>query len=149
MTEKQKYQTQFKEVKAGVSLLYNQVSLTINASELLRILDKFNSYMQRFAKMENNSHTRIFTAFIEFLHNESSAQRSYEKVVMKSKLKKLSHKISWKDYQSEIIILRMRGHSWRDLEKYCLTHFKVKVSRDTLRNHLSNITEKELKNDLQ
>lgn len=76
MTEKQKYQAQFKEVKAGVSLLFNQVSLTINASELLRVLDKFNSYMQRFAKMENNSHTRIFTAFIEFLHNESSTQRS-------------------------------------------------------------------------
>ena len=139
MTKNQKYLLQYKEARTGVELLYNQVQSTTNYKEILEVLNKFNIYMQKIANDRNEADNRVLIAFATFLHNEANTRRSFERVVNIAKLKKLSHKISWKDYQSEIIILRKRGHSWRELEKYCKDHFKIKVSKDTLRNHLAEV----------
>lgn len=97
--------------------------------------------MQKIANENNNAPNKSIIAFTSFFQNEVNAKRDYERVVFNAKVKRLSHKISWKDYESELIILRKRGYSWRELERYCKEHFKVKVSKDTLRNHIAEVSE--------
>lgn len=138
MTKNQKYLNQYNTAKAGVELLYNQVQLTTNYSELLEVLNTFNSYMQKVANEQNNAPNKSVIAFTTFFQNEVNTKRSFEQVKSNAKRKLLAHKISWRDYMSELIILKNRGYSWRELERYCKEHFKVKVSKDTLRNHLGS-----------
>lgn len=136
MTKNQKYLNQYNTAKAGVELLHNQVSMATNYNELLEVLNTFNSYMQKVANEQNNAPNKSIIALTTFFQNEANAKRSFEQVKSNAKRKLLAHKISWRDYESELLILRKRGYSWRELESYCKEHFKVKVSKDTLRNNL-------------
>lgn len=136
MTKNQKFLQQYNTAKAGVELLQNQVQLTTNYNELLEVLNTFNSYMQKVANEQNNAPNKSIIAFTTFFQNEVNTKRSFEQVKNNAKRKLLAHKISWRDYEGELLILRKRGYSWRELERYAKEHFKVKVSKDTLRNNL-------------
>ena len=144
MTHKQKHLQQFIKAKSGIQLLYNEASLISNYTELEEFLNIFSSYILKIANERNNVGNRNIIAFKSYYENEAGKKRTVRNIEKKSRVKKLSHKTTYKDYIQEYLILRQRGYSWRKLAEYSERYFKIKVSKDTLRKHIGG-----LENDTQ
>jgi hypothetical protein len=144
MTYKQKSLQQFIKAKAGVQLLFNEASLITDYTELEEFLNTFSSYIFKIANERNNVANKNIIAFKSYYENEAGKKRTVKTIEKKSKVKRLSYKATHKDYTQEYLILRARGYSWRKLAKYSEQYFKIKVSKDTLRNYIGG-----LENDTQ
>jgi len=139
MTKQQKHLKQLVKARAGIQLLYNQSMLMADYEELERFLQIFSAYILRIANEKNNVGNKNIIAFKTFYEKEAPKKRTVKNVETKSKVKKLSHKITYKDYKEEYLILRKRGYSWRKLSDYSLKYFKIEVSKDTLRTFIGGL----------
>lgn len=136
MTKHQKHLKQFTKAKAGIQLLFNEASLISNYEELESFLNIFSKYILRIANEKNNVGNKNIIAFKLYYENEAGKKRTAKNIDKKSKVKRLSYKITYRDYLEEYLILRSRGYSWRQLSLYSEKYLKVQASKDTLRNYV-------------
>lgn len=141
MTHKQKHLQQFIKAKAGIQLLFNEASLITDYTELEEFLNTFSKYILKVANERNNVGNKNIIAFKSYYENEAGKKRSITTIEKKSKTKRLSHKMTYKDYTEEYLILRSRGYSWRKLAQYSEQYFKIKVSKDTLRKQIGGLED--------
>ena len=141
MTQKQKHLQQFIKAKSAIQLFYNEASLITDYTELEQFLNTFSSYILKIANEKNNVGNRNIIAFKSYYENEAGKKRTVKTIEKKSRVKMLSHKMTYKDYTEEYLILRARHYSWRKLAKYSERYFKVKVSKDTLRNYIGGLED--------
>jgi len=141
MTQKQKHLQQFIKAKAGIQLLFNEASLITDYTELEEFLNTFSKYILKVANERNNVGNKNIIAFKSYYENEAGKKRTVETIEKKSKVKRLSYKSTYQDYTEEYLILRARGYSWRKLAKYSERYFKIKVSKDTLRNYIGGLED--------
>ena len=141
MTHKQKNLQQFIKAKSAIQLLYNEASLITDYTELEEFLNTFSKYILKVANEKNNVGNKNIIAFKTYYENEAGKKRSITTIEKKSRVKKLSYKTTYKDYVEEYLILRARGYSWRQLAKYSEQFFKLKVSKDTLRNYIGGLED--------
>ena len=139
-----KHLNQFIQAKAAAQLLHNNLSLITNYDELQ---DELNKFMRLFLKDTNEKNDRpnkAIIGLINYLNFESKNKRNLENVQKKAKVKRLSPRYKYKDYIEEYIILKNRGYSNQAIANYSYKHFKVKVSKETIRktlNELQNATQ--------
>jgi len=141
MTQKQKHLQQFIKAKAGIQLLFNEASLITDYTELEEFLNTFSKYILKVANERNNVGNKNIIAFKSYYENEAGKKRTVETIEKKGKVKRLSYKSTYKDYTEEYLILRARNYSWRQLAKYSEQFFKIKVSKDTLRNYIGGLED--------
>ena len=141
MTKHQKHLKQFVKAKSGIQLLFNEASLISNYEELETFLNIFSKYILRTANEKNNVGNKNIIAFKSYYENEACKKRTSKNIDKKSKVKKLSYKITYKDYLQEYLILRSRGYSWRQLSEYSEKYFKVSASKDTLRKYVGGFED--------
>jgi len=139
MTKNQKHLQQFIQAKAGIELLYNETKLINDYEELQTFLNVFFGYFQRIANEKNTVPNKSLIAFKSYYENEAQSKRTVKAIQNKAKAKRLSYKTNYKDYISEYMILRKRNYSYRAISEYSKLHFKVSVSKDTLRKILKEI----------
>lgn len=136
-----KYIEQYHKAKSAIQLLQNFSENCLTYDELQCEVNNFISYIQKHANEKNNRPNKGMIALKEFFENEVEKPRTLKNVVKKSRLKKLAHKITYKDYMSEIIILRKRGYSLQQIADYCKKHFKVKVGKTTIYDTLKKLED--------
>lgn len=141
MTKNQKHLQQFIKAKAGIQLLYNEASFITEYEELERLLATFAKYILQTANQNNQVANKHIIAFKRYYDNEADKPRSIQKVEKQAKGKRLSYKTSYKDYTEEYLLLRRRNYSWRKIAAYSQKHFKVKVSKDTLRTYIGGLEQ--------
>lgn len=139
MTKNQKHLKQFIQAKAGIELLHNEAKLITDYEELQEFLNIFFGYFQRIANEKNTAPNKSLIAFKNYFENEAQNKRIIKTTQGKAKAKRLSYRASYKDYTEEYLILRKRGYSYRAISQYSKLHFKVKISKDTLRNYLGGL----------
>ncbi len=139
MTKYQKHLQQFIAAKAGIELLYTETKLINNYEDLQVFLNIFFGYFQRIANEKNTAPNKSLIAFKSYFENEAQSKRTVKAIQSKAKAKRLSYKANYKDYTEEYMILRKRGYSYRAISEYSKLHFKVKISKDTLRTYLKEI----------
>lgn len=142
-THNKKNYIRYKEAQSGIDIFYAQAKQSKNFDELLQVANNLASYFKRYANDKNNRITKNVYVFTEFFKQEASKKRSVENVVNNAKVKRLSHKISYKDYLSDYLILRERGHSYQAIADYSEKYFKVKVNKETIRNFLKSNNSQE------
>lgn len=125
------------KARAAVELFYNNVKATEGNFEAFeKEIKTLNEYLQRHANSKNNRMHKVMTAFSLYFNNEAKKKRDIEHIEKVSKAKRLSFKKHYKDYAEEYLILRKRNYSYRTIAEYANKHFKVKVSKDSIRNLL-------------
>ena len=139
MTKNQKHLKQFIQAKAGIEFLHNEVKLITDYEELQEFLNIFFGYFQRIANEKNTAPNKSLIVFKNYFENEAQSKRTVKGIQSKAKVKRLSYRANYKDYTEEYLILRKRGYSYRAISVYSKLHFKVKVSKDTLRNYLRGL----------
>jgi len=141
MTHKQKHLQQFIKAKSGIQLLFNEALLISDYTELETFLNTFSKYILKGANERNNVGNKNIIAFKSYYENEAGKKRTVKTIEKKSRVKRLSYKMTYKDYTEEYLILRSRNYSWRKLAEYSERYFKVKVSKDTLRNYIGGLED--------
>ncbi len=139
MTKNQKHLQQFIAAKAGIELLHNEAKLITDYEELQEFLNILFGYFQRIANEKNKAPNKSIIAFKNYFENEAQSKRSVKTIQSKAKTKRLSYRANYKDYTEEFLILRARGYSFRKMSEYARLHFKIKVSKDTLRTYLKEV----------
>ena len=134
-----KHLNQFVKAKAAAQLLHNNLSLITNYEELQNELNKFAELFQKDANKKNNRPNKNIIGLINYLNSESKNKRNIESVQKKAKGKRLAHKSTYKDYLEEYVILRNRGYSNQEIANYSYKHFRVKVSKETIRKTLNEL----------
>ncbi len=123
------------QARAGIDLFYQNIKSTETSYEdFLKELNLLNAYFQEFAAKNNNRVNKSATAFQMYFKNEIKKKRNIETIEKWGQIKLLSAKKSYKDYKQEYLILRKRGYSYQAIAKYSTQHFKMKVSKDSIRN---------------
>jgi ATPase subunit of ABC transporter with duplicated ATPase domains len=125
------------KARAAVELFYNNVQATKGNYEVFeQELKTLNEFLQIHANKRNNRTHKVMTAFVQYFNTEAKKKRKIEQIEKIAKGKRLSYKESYKDYLEEFLILRKRQYSYRAISDYAKKHFKIKVSKDTIRNFL-------------
>jgi uncharacterized protein YaaW (UPF0174 family) len=135
---KKKHIKQIARVKAAISLLNNEINSLNNYHEIQTHLDLFAKFFKEQANEKNDRANKSLMGFINYFNKVAPKQRSIKAV--KSKAKKLTAK-SYKNYISEYQILRARGLSYQKIADYSAQHFKVKVSKESIRTALTELEE--------
>jgi len=143
MDRKLKHIKQFTDAKAAIKLISNEILLINDYESLRKYLDLISSYFMKFANDETAPNKNIL-ALQNFFRDNAKIKRDPEVIAKNAKAKRLSHKTTFKDYIDDYRVLRERGHSYRSIADYSEKYFKVKVSKDTIKKYL-----KELSNDTQ
>lgn len=133
MTTKKHIQ-QIARVKASISFLNNEILLLNDYQSIQTHLDEFAKFFAEQANEKNNRANKSLMGFINYFEQVAPKKRSTEAVQKKAKL--LKPKQSYKDYLSEYQILRARGLSYKAISDYSKQHFKIKVSKETVRTAL-------------
>jgi hypothetical protein len=121
--------------RTGIDLFYQNIKSTETSYEdFLKELNLLNSYFQEFASKKNNRVNKSVTAFQMYFKNEIKKKRNIETIEKRGQSKLLSAKKSYKDYKQEYLILRKRKYSYQAIPNYSTQHFKVKVSKDSVKN---------------
>ena len=139
MTKNKKHIQQFRLALAGIELLYTETKLINDYEELQAFLNVFFGYFQRIANEKNTAPNKSLIAFKSYYENEAQSKRTVKAIQSKAKAKRLSYRANYKDYTEEYMILRKRGYSYRKISEYSRLHFKVRVSKDTLRTYLKEV----------
>jgi len=132
-----KHIQQISKVKAAISLLNNEISSLNDYEQVQTHLNLFAKFFTEQANERNNRANKSLMGFINYFDKVAPKKRSIEAV--STKAKKLTSKQSYKDYLSEYQILRARGHSFKSISDYSIQHFKVKVSKETIRTALKEL----------
>lgn len=128
------------QARAAIELFYQNIKSTeTNYEDFLKELNVLNSYLQQYASKNNNRINKSATAFKMYFTNEIKKKRDIENIEKRGRVKLLSIKRSYKDYREEYLILRKRDYSYKAISDYSTKHFKVKVSKDTIRNFIKEI----------
>ncbi len=125
--------------RAAIQLFFNRTKNTNNYAELLFELNILNEYINEFAAKKNNRPNKIIVAFSQYYMKEKGNRRDYEKIIKRETEKAVKHKKSYKDYTTELILLKNRGYSLRRISSYAKQHFKIQVSKDTLSKYFKEI----------
>lgn len=129
MSQSSKKLIQFRKAKSAINLLY-QDTKDLNDFEDLKIyLDNFIKIIQQTSNEKNHTNNKSIIAFKNFYEKEKPKSHQLQTVIKKGTIKKRSYL----DYIEEYRTLRAKGKSWRDISDYSYKHFKIKVSKDTLR----------------
>jgi hypothetical protein len=128
---------QIKELRAGIEMLNNDIQLLTNYDDIQNYMNNFMKLYSQVANPNNNRSNKSIIGIINFLKNNPKGE--IQSIRQKAKGKRLKHKSTYKDYISEYIILRQRGHSFKSISEYSFLHFKVKVSKETIRKILNPI----------
>jgi hypothetical protein len=129
---------QFTLAKQSVELLHHQVQNCVSISELNERLANFNNYVLKIANHKNNRSNKNISAFVQyFLDQKKFAQRNSTAILEKQVLQNVKHRVSYKDYRSEMIKLRERGLSYQKISNYAQDYWNITVSKDTIRNYLN------------
>lgn len=142
MKKNNKHLHQFKECKAGLKLFYEETLLINDYEELQNHLNNLASYFEK--SQNDKAKNKNIILFKTYLHNEAE-KKSSASIKKKKILKNISKKISFKDYLSEYFILRNRGLSYKQISDYSKKHFKISVSKETVRKYLN--LDEDFKND--
>ncbi len=134
-----KHIQQIAKVKAAISLLNNEISLLNDYEHIQTHLDEFAKFFTEQANEKNNRANKSLMGFINYFNKVAPKQRSIKAV--SSKAKKLTAKPNYKAYLSEYQILRARGLSYKAISDYSQQHFRVKVSKETIRTALKEVEE--------
>jgi len=125
------------QARAGIDLFYQNIKSTEgNYEDFLKELNLLNSYFQQYASKNNNRINKSATAFKMYFTNEVKKKRNIENIEKRGQVKLLSAKQSYKQFKKEYLVLRKRGNSYKAISDYSKKHFKVKVSKDTIRNFI-------------
>jgi hypothetical protein len=117
--------------RIGVKNLNDKISLSANVNDMNIVLNQLLDLVYRYAAKNNNRPNKALKLFSEFSKIELSRE---EKIKQQQKLK------TYKDYLPQLQVLRNRGASYQELSNYAKEHFEVKVSRETLRNSLQEVS---------
>jgi len=131
--------TQMIKAKASAQLLYNNLSLISSYDELQNELNKFYNAFKKDANENNTRPNKAIIGMINYLNLKENKKRNTSTINTKSRAKRLAHKSTYKDYLEEYIILKNRGYSNQKIADYSLKHFKIKVSKETIRKALKEI----------
>jgi len=129
-----KHLAQFQNAKKGIELLFQLSKEAKNYDELQSLCDTLASYFSKSQKDQAPNKNLIL--FQEFGKNEQPKKRDIETMRKKKVAKNTRKKSSHFDYISEYQTLRERGYSYQKISLYSEGVFKVKVSRETIRNIL-------------
>lgn len=116
--------------RLGIKNLNDRISLSANVNDMNIVLNQLLELVYRYGAKNNNRPNKSLKVFSEFSKIELSRE---EKIKQQSKIK------TYKDYLPQLQVLRNRKMSYQDLSNYAKEHFKVKVSRETLRNALNEV----------
>ena len=123
------------QARAGIDLFYQNIKSTETSYEdFLKELNLLNSYFQQYASKNNNRINKSATAFQIYFKEQIKKKRNIENIEKRGRIKLLSVKKSYHDYLQEYLILRKRKYSYKAIADYSTQHFKVKVSKDSIRN---------------
>ena len=123
------------QARAGIDLFYQNIQSTQTSYEdFLKDLNLLNAYFQKYAAKKNNRVNKSVTVFQIYFKNEIKKKRNIENIEKRGRVKLLSAKKSYRDYKQEYLILRKRNYSYKAIADYSGQHFKVKVSKDSVRN---------------
>ncbi len=123
------------QARAGIELFYQNIKSTeTNYEDFLKELNLLNSYFQQYASKNNNRINKSATSFKIYFTNEIKKKREIKNIEKRGRMKLLSAKTSYKCYKDEYLILRKRGHSYKDISIYSSKHFKVRIGKDSIRN---------------
>jgi hypothetical protein len=129
---------QFTTAKKSVELLHHQVQQCVTIAELNERLATFNTYILKIANHKNNRTNKNISAFVQyFIDQKKFAHRNSTAILEKQVLQNVKHRVSYKDYRSEMIKLRERGLSYQKISNYAQDYWNITVSKDTIRNYLN------------
>jgi len=129
-----KHIKQFRQAKAGLKLFYEQTLLITDYEDLQNHLNILASY---FDKSQNDqAKNKNVILFIKYLKNEAE-KKSATKAKKQSIIKNISHRMNFKDCLEDYEILRARGLSYKAISDYSKKHYKVRVSKETVRKYLN------------
>ena len=134
-----KHKQQMQRAKASLNLLQMKIELAEDYQEMLNEFNIFMKFFQQQANERNNRPNKSIQGFINYFNNNAHKKRSIEKLNETNKVKKLTVKLTYKDYIPDYLILRKKGMSYKKISEYSLAHFKIKVSKDTIRNNLKGL----------
>lgn len=140
MQQQNKYTQQVKKVKESINLLQQNISKCVSYAELQTELKLFNKVYMQFANLRNNRANKEAKGFTEYLKQVGNKKRSKEAIIDKAFKKKVKPKTTYKDYIKEYIELRKRGYSFNKIALYSAQHYKVPVSKDTIRKAIQGNT---------
>ena len=135
---KKKHIQQIAKVKSAVNLLQNEINLLNDYSEIQTHLDTFAKFFTEQANEQNNRANKSLMGFINYFNKVAPKKRSTEAIIKKAKILKPK---GYKNYLSEYQILRARGSSYKKIADYSAQHFRVKVSKETIRTALKELEE--------
>ncbi len=125
------------QARAGIELFYQNIKSTeTNYEDFLKELNLLNAYFQQYASKNNNRINKSATSFKMYFTNEVKKKRNIENIEKRGRVKLLSAKYSYRSYLQEYLILRKRRLSYKAIADYSKKYFKVKVSKDTIRNFI-------------
>ena len=81
-----------------------------------------------------NAHADILDETIDFWYAKKDYKKTETYIYWSNRINNTDK--NYKDYKKEFIILRQRNYSYREIALYASKHFKVKVSKDTVRNFI-------------
>ena len=134
MSKSTNHLLQFQNAQKGIELLFFISQKCHNYNELQSICDTLALYF--FKNSKDKAPNKNLILFGNFLKNEQPKKREKETVKRKKVSKNVRKKNNYLDHLSEYEILRNRGYSYQKIADYSHTHFKAKVSRETIRNIL-------------
>jgi hypothetical protein len=137
-----KHIQQIVKAKAAINLLQINISSLSYYQDIQNELNLFHSLYSKDANDKNQNPNKTIIGFINYLKSDDE-ERNLKSIVKKAKGKKLSFKKSYKDYIPEYLILRQRGYSNKAISIYSGKHFKLKVSKETIRKVLNNLRDNE------
>jgi hypothetical protein len=137
-----KHIQQIVKAKAAINLLQNNISCLSNYQDIQNELNLFHQLYSKDANDKNQNPNKTIIGFINYLKSDEE-ERNLKSILKKAKVKKLSFKKSYKDYIPEYLILKQRGYSNKAISTYSSKHFKIKVSKETIRKLLNNLRDNE------
>jgi hypothetical protein len=103
------------------------------------VLTHFNSYILKYAPNKNNRTNKNISAVNQYYKEQKKfAQRNRQAIIEKDVLSNVRYRVTYKDYRSEMLILRKRGLSYKKISNYAKDYWDIKVSKDTIRNFLND-----------
>lgn len=134
-----KHLNQIAKVKAAVNLLYNEINLLNDYEEIQSHLNQFMKCYTQQANDKNNRPNKSLMGFINYFNQVAPKKRSIKSISTKGQI--LQHKKTYKDYLSQYQILRARGLSYKEIADYSAQHFKIKISKETIRTNLKELEQ--------
>jgi hypothetical protein len=134
MKQNLKHIQQFKQAKAGIKLFYQNSLLITDYEDLQNHLNILASYFEK--SKNDKAKNKNVILFKTYLKNEAE-KNQLQKIKNQKIIKNISHRMTFKDCIEDYYILRNRGLSYKAISEYSKKHYKVQVSKETVRKYLT------------